>query len=107
MDSLSWRYEDVKNEKLFADKLVIIPSKFVNYESWRRILRPYILEDLRASLLEAFKKNCHTISRSRIQFSDRSLASTTGRSVVDLEFQIVNDANNHEDLCGSLNVLIK
>ena len=111
MDSLSWKYEDVINERLFADNLEIIPSKFDNDESWRRILLPYIFEDLRASLKKSLQEKCDKIKRSRIQFSERSMArmSTIRQSLnseEDLEFQIVSDATNQEDLCGSLNILI-
>lgn len=119
MESLRWQYIDVINERLFADSLEIIPSKFKNDESsWRRILHPYILEDLRASLLASLQKElqeeCDRVKRIRIQFSDRSVARLSDNSEVDLEFQVVSDATNQqqqavkpEEICGSLNILIR
>ena len=117
MDSLDWQYEDVINKRLFADKLEIIPSKFENDEAWRRILHPYILEDLRASVHASLQVECNKIKRTRIQFSNESIARTmglSGNSGVGLEFQIVSDAKNQQqqakapdDLFGSLNILIR
>jgi hypothetical protein len=121
MNSLGWQYKDVKDERRFTDKLEIIPSKFENDKSWRQTLYPYILEDLRASVHAPLKDDCNKVIRSRIQFSDRSVASTIGlsdNSEVDLEFQFVLHANNQQQptespnalcgsLCGSLNILIR
>ena len=117
MNSLGWQYKDVKDERRFTDELEIIPSKFENDESWRQTLYPYILEDLRASMHASLKEDCDKVRRSRIQFSDRSVASTIGLSddsEVDLEYQFVLNANNQQQptespnaLCGSLNILIR
>lgn len=105
------------NERLFADNLESIPSKFENDESWRKIFHPYILEDFRATLQASLLDGTEKLQRHRIQFTEQSVKNTIGlskHSEVGLDvLPIVIDEKNGqkfeapENLCGTLNVLIR
>ena len=69
MEFLKWKYTDIVNEFFFRGELARIPSAFDSCEAWRCNLRPFIFEDLRATLHAALQKYSNNIKRSRVKLS--------------------------------------
>lgn len=114
MEFLEWKYKDIINEDFFQNKLSPIPTAFESCEAWSWNLRPFILEDLRATLHEALQTDCAIIKRSRVKllaeyvkFLQESKDDFCRGSISIAVTFDQSEKLDGEDLVGSIAVLIR